>query len=80
MRLAEVTSKDEVEIDKFLHEQKSNNTQEKTKSDLKAWKKICETLKGSRAIENIPAKGLDLLLSKIFISVRKQALSMSRVL
>ena len=80
MRLAEVTSKDEVEIDKFLHEQKSNNTQEKTKSDLNAWKKFCESLKASRANENISVKGLDLLLSRIFISVRKQALSMSRVL
>ena len=32
----------------------------------------CESLKESRAIENIPAKELDLLLSKCFISVRKQ--------
>ena len=68
----EVTSKDEVEIEKFLQEQKSKNTQYKTKSDLNAWKKFCESLKESRAIENIPANELDLLLSKIFISVRKQ--------
>ena len=70
----EVTSKDEVEIEKFLQEQKSKNTQYKTKSDLNAWKKFCESLKESRAIENIPANELDLLLSKILISVnvRKQ--------
>ena len=68
----EVTSKDEVEIEKFLQEQKSENTQYKTKSDLNAWKKFCESLKESRAIENIPANELDLLLSKFFISVRKQ--------
>ena len=66
------TSKDEVEIAKFLQEQKSKNTQYQTKSDLNAWKKFCESLKESRAIENIPANELDLLLSKIFISVRKQ--------
>ena len=66
----EVTSKDEVEIEKFLQE--SKNTQYKTKSDLNAWKKFCESLKESRAIENIPANELDLLLSKIFIFVRKQ--------
>ena len=30
----EVTSKDEVEIEKFLQEQKSKNTQYKTKSDF----------------------------------------------
>ena len=34
----EATSKDEVEIEKFLQEQKSKNTQYKTKSDLNAWK------------------------------------------
>ena len=68
----EATRKDEVEIEKFLQEQKSKNTQYKTKSDLNAWKKFCESLKESRAIENIPANELDLLLSKFFISVRKQ--------
>ena len=68
----EATSKDEVEIEKFLQEQKSKNTQYKTKSDLNAWKKFCESRKEFRAIENIPANELDLLLSKFFISVRKQ--------
>ena len=68
----EATSKDEVEIEKFLQEQKSKNTQYKTKNNLNAWKKCCESLKKSRAIENIPANVLDLLLSKFFISVRKQ--------
>ena len=38
----------------------------------KSWKKFCESLKESRAIENIPANELDLLLSKFFIFVRKQ--------
>jgi len=41
----EVTSRDEVEIEKFLQSQKSKNTQYKTKSDLNAWKKFCESLK-----------------------------------
>ena len=68
----EATSKDEVEIEKFLQEQKSKNTQYKTKSDLNAWEKFCESQKESRAIENIPDNELDLLLSKFFISVRKQ--------
>ena len=66
------TSKDEVEIEKFLQEQKSKNALYTTTSDLNAWKKFCEFLKESRAIENIPANELDLLLSKFFISVRKQ--------
>ena len=68
----EATSKDEVEIEKFLQEQKSKNTQYKTKSDLNAWKKFCESLKESRAI--------DLLLFKFSISGRKQNGSTSRVL
>ena len=68
----EVMSRDEVEIEKFWQAQKSKTTQYKTKSDLNGWKKSCESLKESRAIENIPAKELDLLLSKFFISVRKQ--------
>ena len=68
----EATSKHEVEIETFLEEQKWKNTQCKTKSDLNALEKFCESLKESRAIENIPADELDLLLSKFFISVRKQ--------
>ena len=68
----EATSKHEVEIETFLQEQKWKNTQDKTKSDLNALEKFCESLKESRAIENIPADELDLLLSKFFISVRKQ--------
>ena len=42
----EATSKDEVEIERFLQEQKSKNTQYKTKSDLNAWQKFCESLSG----------------------------------
>ena len=51
---------------------KKKNTQFKSKSDLNAWKKFCESLHESRAIENIPANELDLLLSKFFTSARKQ--------
>ena len=39
----EATSKDEVEIEKFFQEQKSKNTQYKTKSNLNAWKEFCES-------------------------------------
>ena len=68
----EATSKDEVEIEKFLQAQKSKNTHYKTKSDLNAWNTFCESLEESRAIENMPANAFDLLLSTFFISVRKQ--------
>ena len=36
----EATSKDEVEIEKFLHEQKSKNTQYKTKRRFKRMEEI----------------------------------------
>jgi len=55
-----------------LQAQKSQNTQYKTKSDLNAWKKFCESLKESRALENIPAKEIDLRFPKFSVSVRKQ--------
>ena len=68
----EASAKMKSKLRNFLQEQKSKNTQYKTKSDLNAWKKFCESLKESRAIENIPANELDILLPKFFIPVRKQ--------
>ena len=67
----EATSKDKVEIEKFW---KSRNpkTLDARLSDLNAWRKFCESQKESRAIKNTPANELDLILSKFFISVRKQ--------
>ena len=50
----EATSKDEVEIEKFLQEQKSKNTQCKTDFHLNILKKFCGSQKESRAVENIP--------------------------
>ena len=67
----EATSKDEVEIERFLQEQKSKNTQYKTKSDLNTRKKFCESLRESRVIEDIPANELDLLFFQVF-HLRKQ--------
>ena len=75
------TNKVEVEIEKLLQEQIYKNTQCKTKSDLNAWKKFCESLKESRAIETIPANELDLLCPNFSSPiVNKMALSTSRVL
>ena len=67
---------------KFLQEQKSKNTQHKTKSDLNAKKKFCESLKESRAILKTHLfHELDLPLPQFFISViNKMALSTSQVL
>ena len=40
----EATSEDDVEIEKYLEEQEKN-AQYKAKTDLNAWKKLCEALK-----------------------------------
>ena len=66
----EAMSKDEVEIEKILQAQKSENSQHKTKNDLNACKKFCESLKESRAIENIPVNELNLLFVQIFHPLR----------
>ena len=47
----EQQSKDEVEIEKFLQEQKSKHSvQDLERFVMNAWKKFCESLKESRAI------------------------------
>ena len=78
-RSEEATSKDEIEIEKYLHEQKSKNTQYKTKSDLNAWKKFCESLKESTEIKNIPAKARPSFVHFSSLFVNKMALSTNRV-
>ena len=56
----EAGSKDELEIEKFCRSRNKKNKY-KTKSNLNAWKQFWESLKESRAIENIPANEFDLL-------------------
>ena len=75
------TSKDEDEIEKFLQAQKSKNTQYKTKSDLNAWKKFCESMKESTAIENIYLTMSSTFFCLNFLSpfVNKMAPSTNRV-
>ena len=41
----EATSKDKSKLRNFCRSRNQNNTQYKTKSDLNAWKKFCESLK-----------------------------------
>ena len=67
----EQQSKDEVEIEKFLQDQKweKHSIQDLGRFVMNAWKKFCESLKESKSI---PAIELDLLLFKNFISVCSQ--------
>ena len=69
----EVTSKDEVEIEKFLQEQKSKNTQYKTKSDLNAWRKFWKShWKSLEQLKTYLPMSLTFFCPKIFISVDRQ--------
>ena len=63
----EATSKDEVEIEKFLREQKSKKKQHKCKS---VGEKFCESLKEPRAIESIPANEPHCVRSVLATSVK----------
>ena len=60
----------------FASAEKSKNTPYKAKSDLNTWRKFCESLKESRATENIPANELDLFSSPF---VNKMAPSTNHV-
>ena len=71
----EATSNDEfqVEIETFCKRRNPKALNIRLRATLiNAWTKFCESLKESRAIENIPANELDLPMSKFFISVREQ--------
>ena len=48
------------------------NTTKKTKTDLNVWKRWCESVKETRAIEEIPAKELNNLLCHLFVKVKKR--------
>ena len=63
---------DEEMINEFLNEQKSRNTEYKTKSNMKTWQRFCQSIQEKREIQNIPEAELDKMLCKFFISIRKQ--------
>ena len=62
---------DDNEIFLFIEENRSVNTTKKTKTELNVWKRWCESVKETRAIEEIPPEELDNLLCHFFIKVRK---------
>ena len=78
----EAKGKDEpVEIEKFLQEQKSKNTQYTTTSDLNAWKKFCESQKsnGEQWKTYLPMSSTFFCPNFSSPFVNKMALSTSRV-
>jgi len=54
-----------------MEENRNENTTRKTKTDLNVWKRWCESVKETRAIEEIPAEELNSLLCHFFAKVRK---------
>ncbi|KAK3729210.1 hypothetical protein QZH41_002772 [Actinostola sp. cb2023] len=68
----EKDDEDDEMINSFLQAQKSRNTEYKTKSDMKTWKRFCQSNEEERKMEDIPLEELNKLFCKFFISVRKQ--------
>ncbi|KAK3749799.1 hypothetical protein QZH41_000862 [Actinostola sp. cb2023] len=68
----EKDDEDDEMINSFLHAQKSRNTEYKTKSDMKTWKRFCQSNEEERKMEDIPSEELNKLFCKFVISVRKQ--------
>ena len=57
---------DDSEISSFIEENRNVNTTKKTKTDLNVWKRWCESVKETRAIEEIPVEELNNLLCHLF--------------
>ena len=72
---------DEEMINEFLNEQKSRNTEYKTKSNMKTWQRFCQSIQEKREIQNIPEAELEKMLCK-FLSpfASKMALSTNQAL
>lgn len=66
-----IDNPDDNEISSFIDENRNENTTKKTKTDLNVWKRWCESVKETRAIEEIPREELDNLLSHFFMKARK---------
>ena len=63
---------DDSEISLFIEENRNVNTTKKTKTDFNVWKRWCESVKETRAIEKIPDEELNNLLCHLFVKVRKR--------
>ena len=60
------------EISLFIEENRNVNTTKTTKTDIEVWKQWCESVKETKAIEEIPAEELNNLLCHFFaVRVRK---------
>ena len=63
--------KDE-DVTAFIRKNKATNTITKTASDMRIWKRWCESVGERRNVEDIPSTELDSLLSHFFVKVCKK--------
>ena len=63
---------DDSEISLFIEEIWNVNTTKETKTDLNLWKWWCESIKETKATEEIPAEELNNLSCHLFVKVRKR--------
>ncbi|KAL9978606.1 hypothetical protein ACROYT_G016142 [Oculina patagonica] len=60
------------EVHDFIEEQRPENTKKKTLYDINVWKRYLTSAGEERNIENIPAKDLNLHISRFFIEIKKK--------
>ena len=60
------------EIEMFIERQRPENTKKKTTYDINIVKRYFISINETREIEAIPAKELNILVSKFFMNVRKK--------
>ena len=66
------TCEDICEIQMFIERQRPENTKKKTTYDINIVKSYFISINETREIEAIPAKELNILVSKFFMNVRKK--------
>ena len=62
----------EEDVTVFILKNKATNTITKTASNMRIWKRWCESVGERRNVEDIPSTELDRLLSHFFVKIRKK--------
>ena len=60
------------EVHDFIEEQRPENTEKKTLYDINVWKRYLTSAGEERNIEDIPAKDLNLHMSRFFMEIKKK--------
>ena len=61
-----------LEVREFIEGQRPDNTKKKTFYDINVWKRFLTSAGEERNIEDIPAKDLNVLMSRFFMEIKKK--------